>query len=331
MKSESLEKCTSLKVVFHRHYRGFTGGHLKVLDYFHHVRASPGHHPAIYFTRNSDLTAGHPWSASPETHLEKWEPEKADILFLAGNDWASLSPTFRQAGIIPVINLIQGLRHTDPKLPLYQYLAHPAIRIFVSQETADAVRSTGIVNGPSFTIPNGIHLASIRSFHKTRETRDIELLILGTKNPDLAKTITAFCRDQQIGVTCVDQKIPRKELLQLIGNSVSMVCLPFEKEGFYLPGLEAMALETLVICPKFRGNKTLYQDGINCLSPDYHVVAILEAIKKSRQLTAINPNPILVNAAKISQEYDLEREKAAFLDILENAFKLWAHRSASNQ
>ncbi len=328
MNSDCPVKNTPLNIVFHRHFTGFTGGHLKVFNYFEHVKTTDNYSPTIYFTPESILDSQNPWNQLTEFHVKKWEPEKSDVLFLAGNDWASLSPDFRQKGTIPVINLIQGLRHSDPGHHLYDYLTHPAIRIFVSQETADAVRNTGRINGPSFVIPNGTDLGELRKYHKKREKREIELLIVGVKNPEMARYFASFSESRQIRVTCLDNKVPRQELLRLIGNSLTVLCLPFEKEGFYLPGLEGMALETLVICPRFEGNKVLYQHRKNCLVPEYNPESIAEAIDTSRKMSVIELNMIIAEAARSALKHELSRERTDFLEILNNVRQLWNNRAA---
>lgn len=328
MKSDYPVKNTPRNIVFHRDFTGFSGGHLKVFNYFEHVKTTDNYSPTIYFTPESILDTQNPWNQLTEFHVKKWEPEKSDILFLAGNDWASLSPDFQQTGAIPVINLIQGLRHADPGHSLYKYLTNPAIRIFVSQETADAVRNTGCINGPSFVIPNGTDLEELRKYHKKREDREIELLIVGLKNPEMARLIASHCEQKQIRVKCLDCQVPRPDFLRLMGNSLSALCLPLEKEGFYLPGLEGMALETLVICPQFEGNKILYQHRKNCLVPKYNPESIAEVIETSRKMSVIELNMIIAEAAQSALKHELSRERTDFLKILNNVRQLWNNRAA---
>src|SRR3977135_3980913 len=73
-------------VLFHRDFRVFTGGHLKVWDYFNHVASSPTHEPRIAFSPESKWDSTNPWVHS-RGYVVDWEPEKADILFLAGIVW----------------------------------------------------------------------------------------------------------------------------------------------------------------------------------------------------------------------------------------------------
>src|SRR5207248_7962383 len=108
-------------VLFHRDFRGFTGGHLKVWNYFNHVRASKSFEPRIAFTPGSKWDETNPWSAAKE-YVTEWKPEMADVLFLAGLDWNSLPATAPNEPSKPVINLIQHPRHADPDDAVYPFL-----------------------------------------------------------------------------------------------------------------------------------------------------------------------------------------------------------------
>src|SRR5438477_11084710 len=79
-------------VLFHRDFRKFTGGHLKVWNYFNHVLSSPRHDAGIAFTAESRWDETNPWLQS-RSRVVDWDPERADILFLAGNDWRALAGT----------------------------------------------------------------------------------------------------------------------------------------------------------------------------------------------------------------------------------------------
>jgi len=83
------------RAYFHRDYRGFTGGHLKVWDYFCHVDAAEGYRAEIYFTPLSIWTEHNPWFLSGDRILSEWRPYLGDIVFLAGFDWESITVSER--------------------------------------------------------------------------------------------------------------------------------------------------------------------------------------------------------------------------------------------
>jgi hypothetical protein len=123
------------RILFFRDFQSCTGGHGKVWDYFCHCLGS-------------------------ERWVDAWSVRDFDALFIAGMDWMELNGLDLPPDL-PVIILIQGIRHADPQLPLRRHLHRRAIRICVSQPVADAILATGGVNGPVRVIPAGLDMPSL--------------------------------------------------------------------------------------------------------------------------------------------------------------------------
>jgi glycosyltransferase involved in cell wall biosynthesis len=310
-------------VYFYRNYQGLTGGHLKVWDYYHHVKHSPGFSPYIFFGKGSIFEAGNPWIEDHDGRMPEWKPEKAAVLFLGGDDWLSLPESKRKSWPGPVINLIQGVRHADPGTSLYSFLPNHAIRICVSKEVEQEIRNTNQVNGPVFTIPNGIDPSLFQKKKRLYQEREIDLLIAGAKNPDLAMELYRKVNHESLVIKVLDDQIPRQDFLSLLGESRITLFLPGKREGFYLPALEGMAAGTLVICPDCVGNRSYCIDFVNCFRPDYSTEAILSAIGYARKLSAAATEMMLSYALKTFLAHTLEGERNAFLEILSKVHKLW--------
>jgi glycosyltransferase involved in cell wall biosynthesis len=309
-------------VLFHRDFPRFTGGHLKVWNYFNHVLASKNFEPRIAFTPDSKLDATNPWSAANEFIME-WKPGEADLLFLAGQDWSAFPADDARSFAKPIINLIQHPRHADPKDGLFRFLPNRAIRICVSQQVADAINATGIVNGPVIVIPNGVDTSSIPR-RPEDIGRPIEVLISAVKAPELGRQLDKRLRqDENIAVTTVVDWQPRSDYLDQLGRSQMVVTLPRPSEGFYLPALEAMASGAVVVCPDCVGNRDFCRDGINCFRPGYALEDILAAIYRALALTSGEAAKIREKAHSTVEEYSLERERGAFLEVLGRVDTLW--------
>ena len=300
--------------MFHRDYKGFTGGHLKVWEYFQHIQSSDDFSAEIFFTNDSSWV-NNPWIEIKDQCLEKWEPEKSDILFIAGMDWLALSEKQRRFPPSPVINFIQHVRHADPAHPLFKFLKYPATRICVSQQVADAIQATGRVNGSIFVNPNGIDQALLPD-PLAMEFKDIELLILGLKNPELTVKLSEKLSEMEIKNTYIIKHLPRNEFLSLINRAQNTVFLPTLTEGFYLPALEAMYLETFVICPDCIGNRGFCLDNRTCLRPRYALKDILWSIENALRMDDAQRALIINRAKKLSLEYSIIRERKGFLQLL---------------
>jgi hypothetical protein len=310
-------------VVFHRNFQRFQGGHLKVFHYFQHVRSSPAHDARIRFSPDSIWDASNPWSGLRETVIGPDDDISADVLFLAGMDWRLLEPAQRAASRLPIVNLIQDFRATRPEAPLHNFLAHPAIRICVSAEIQDALQD--VVEGPIFTVPIGIDLEGLPPARAADE-RDLDCVVLATKNPALGKGISERLTATGYSVLLVDRPLPKDELLRAMARARVAVHLPASREGAYMPALESMALGALVVCPDCVGNRSFCRDGETCMVPARDQRAIVKSALTALAASPDELEPLLSSAREESLAHGLTCERGRFLEILDRTDALWAGR-----
>ncbi|MDD5475920.1 MAG: glycosyltransferase [Syntrophales bacterium] len=277
----------------------------------------------IFFTSEDVQDEMSPFSGiDPRHRLACWKPERADVIFLAGMDWQSIAENQRPLFPLPVINLIQGVRHADPEKPLYQFLSHRAVRICVSPDVRSAIESTGRVNGPLFTIPNGLDLSDL-PLAPPPDGRRHHLVLMGVKNRPLARHISQHLQLQGIDHLSITEKLPRREFLGTMAEARTVILLPLAQEGFYLPALEAMALGCTVICPDCVGNRSFCIDGRNSFRPAYDLNAIMQSINDSMTMDEQRRQAMEQAARQTAENHSLEEEKQAFLRILSNIDQLY--------
>ncbi len=310
-------------VVFHRNYKRFQGGHLKVFHYFEHVRSSPSHQARIRFSPDSVWDDSNPWRGVREAVVAPGEPVPADMLFLAGMDWLWLEPEQRAASSLPIVNLVQGFSAARGKNPRREFVAHPAIRICVSPEIQDALESTGSVAGPIFTIPIGVDLESLPA-PRPPEERDIDCVVLAVKDRPLGRGIADDLRAAGHRVLLVENAMPREELLAAWARARVAVDLPGSIEGAYLPALEGMALGAAVVCPDCVGNRSFCRDGDTCLVPPRTRRALAQAALELLSASAEELAPMLTAARNEAMARSLQAERERFLEIVERVDELWA-------
>jgi hypothetical protein len=309
---------TSKRVFFYRDYQVFQGGHLKVWDYFQHVAACPPYQPLIFFSDTSRWDNSNPWTGAPDAWLLKeWQPEQADLLFLAGLDWQQVpvdNPT-------PTINLIQHVRHGEKGDPRREFLHRPALRICVSEDVRQAILATGLVNGPVVTIPNGLNLPPLE---ETPQKLSGTVLIAGMKNPAFARDLAKHLFEQGIRHELVVETLPRIEFLKKMAEVDVVVTLPHEREGFFLPALEAMGLGCLVICPDCVGNRDFCKDRINAYRPAYQLDEVLLATCAALRLGGSDKQCMLMESKKTAQQHHLSEERSTFHSHLRDFEKMWS-------
>lgn len=317
------KKLRKQKVLFHRDYLRFQGGHLKVWHYFQHLKTTNIYSPQIYFTPASIQDKNTLWKGVQA--LPSWNPAQADILFLAGLDWHAVidRADFRKnKGKKPIINLIQGLSHADPQDIKYKFLKEYAIRICVSKQVEDALIATGQVNGPLFTIPNGLDLSSLPT-NLTYNQKDIDILIVAIKKPNLGRDIKKGFSSYTLNIELITELLPRRVFLELLSRSKICLCLPHFEEGFYLPALEAMALGAIVICPDCIGNRDFCIDQKNCFVPRYDQDSIAMTVERALDLSLQSRLSLLTNASATASQHSLKHEAEQFLAIMRQLKTLW--------
>lgn len=301
-------------VLFIRDLRDFSGGHLKVWDYFNHVRNSAGHEPWVRFSKQTVWDASNPWHASRERVLGPRARLDPDILFLGGVDWLNLRWSERRRRR-PVINLVQHIKHADPGDIRFNFLSRPAVRICVSAEVAEAIVATGRVNGPVFTIPNAVNLDGFPS-DDGGAARDIDVLVVANKRPDLGRRLYERLQTTDRTVGLIDATLPRQSFLAWLRRSHVTVFVPNPTEGFYLPALEGMALGTVVVCADCVGNRSFCTAGVNCFRVDASEAALLDAVEHALQLTPPAKAALLDRGRATAARHSLGAERDQFLEIL---------------
>lgn len=310
------------EVLFFRHFRRFTGGHLKVWDYFNHVMHSSNHVPRICFSKESVWDERNPWHGRRHYVVETGMPARGNILFLGALDWLNVPEDQRDASKVPIINFIQHLRHSWPEDPRYTFLRYRAIRICVSEEVAATLRETRRVEGPLYVIPNAIDPKllpqPIPFFDK-----DIDILIVANKQPTMGRLLGWRLWRPGRRIRLLRRQLVRREFLHLLNRAKTTVFLPNRAEGHYLPALEGMALGTIVVCPDCIGNRSFCRPDWNCFRPEYTLGAIVAAAEAAARPCPAELEFRLANARETVARHDLVMERSAFLGILESVDQLW--------
>jgi hypothetical protein len=308
-------------VMFFRRFPHFNGKQLKLWDYFNHVKQSPRHVPHVRFSPDSVWDSSNPWY-DPTVPLPKtWPNVRPDAYILNVNDWRILEPAARDASPVPIVNLLQSRRAADPTLHLYKFLRHRAVRVCLSPDIADAVRATGVANGPVVHIPMGTDLGGLRAL--TTADKNCPLLIAALKNRELGTALHARLVAAGQRAELLTDQLPRHEFLARLSRARTVLLLPNAVEGFFLPALEAMALGALVISPDCVGNRSFCLDGANCLRPAYEASAVEAAVAKALSLAPDRRQAMLGRAAATADEHSLMGERRTFLELLDALPGMW--------
>ncbi len=307
-------------ILFHRKYRRFHGGHFKVWHYFNHVLATPGFDARVLFDSGSSWDSTNPWTAARGHVIDSADGITPDALFVAGRDWQRLDALGLLDRDIPILNLIQHVRHAEDWSIQARYLDRKAIRLCVSPEVAEAVVAAGS-QGPTVVIPNGVDVPLDES---VANERPVDLLIAGLKQPAMAARFAAELAEPDRKIELLTDHVPRERFLAAMRHSRVTLFLPNEEEGFYLPALEGMALGTLVVCPDCVGNRSFVLPGVNAFRPDYRFAEIIAAARLALALPEAEARTLRSNANHTARDHSLAAEREAFSAVLADIDNLWA-------
>lgn len=296
-------------IAFVRHYHGYTGGHQKVHDYLTHFIAM-GWKPSLYLSNKANTNKKLFENIPYVEYQESFNPDDADVVFLAGMDWQHYLP--KRETEKPIINLIQHVRHADKNHALFSFLKKPAIRLCVSNSVKDAI--SPFANGPCHVIKMGHKFDSLPNSHSN------DIYILANKQPQLGRDICKWAKDIGFSVILHDSTQEKVSVMQAMAKSKLTVALPNPTEGFYLPGIEAMFYSKLAVVPYCVANKEYFYKASNMLMPDYNKEEIKKAILSGMKRGNVENCFREFIGKKIARQYSLHNERKALSACLSQYF-----------
>jgi len=190
----------------------------------------------------------------------------------------------------------------------------------VSKEVADVVLTTGLCHGPVLAIPNAIDLSLLPPVPRHKA---VDIFVDGIKKPEIAKRLgRRFWRPGR-KVDVLTERVLRDEYLARVAAARIAVFLPNETEGFYLPAVEAMALDTLVVCPDCVGNRSFCHAGENCLFPALTYERVRDALREALSMDDPARARMLAAGRETAAWHDLPRERRQVHDLLDRIDELW--------
>lgn len=301
-------------ISFHRQYNAYTGGHQKVRDYIGHTLSSDDFAPQLWLENNAKIHTNLFHDIDGLTYQQRYAPEQTDWVFLAGMDWQAYEPFFDHAQ--PKLNLVQHVRHGDKTHPLFQFLKYKAIRICVSDAVKTAIEP--FANGPCMTIKMG------HAIPKIRIPKSYDLYILATKQPKLGAELQQWADSKGLSVLIHDKSVARETVHLGMAASRVAIVLPNKTEGFYLPGIEAMALCDWAVVPDCVASREYTLKNANVTQCELGLTSCQAAIEQALFMCSRWSLPIKRwQGRKISLGYRLDRERQVFTNVLNHATSLW--------
>ena len=306
------------RMLIHRDYREYSGGHGKFLDYIAHIDAHPDWEVLLYLTPRSRQVADNPF-LGVATLCEAWHPERADALLLGGVDWRAVDGYALRADR-PVLNLVQHVRHAEPGSVLRGFLTRRALRVCVSSAVAAAITTTGEVNGPVETIPAAVDVPALAKLGQPAVGGGV--FVDAVKQVTLGREVAARLLAMGIHADLLERRLPRADYLRRMATAAVVVALPDPVEGFYLPGIEAMALGRVLVQCDCVGSRDYLAAGCNALVPGRDAGAIAAAVARTRAESGLCER-LIAAAQSTAARFDLSAERLQVHTLLDRLEETW--------
>lgn len=255
------------------------GGVVKIFDYVNHARRL-GMDVQVYCPRRfaadlpvfqSDRFAHLPGDRGVEFiqgHRIGIRP--ADVVFFSWpTDWQRIS-TRLPSGMAHerVIHIIQNIRHANPTW-IHGYgtrlLARPMSRIMIAPQVDEAIRPFVHRSSPAEVILEGHDWPYFSKERSGGLGRPVRVAYTTWKSQVGVEVEDRLSGDGEFEFRSIRSTVGWPELRELYHWADVFLATPFAEEGFYLPGLEAMAAGALVVSSDAGGNRAYCEFGVNCL------------------------------------------------------------------
>jgi len=308
------------------------GGVVKVFDYVNHA-LSMGYEPVIAcpesykpglplfgIPRFSDIS---PENGIPFTDLEKVAVGPHDLAFLSWpTHYEIVEPRLsRWTRHEQVIFIVQNVRWANPKFTggyAVRLLSRPMARIMTNDVVFEAVK---LYLNPS-SMSEVILLGNESGFFAKERTggfgSPMRVGYTTWKSGVGDEVARMLADDPRFEFRAIREPVGWRELRELYQWSDVFLATPLVEEGFYMPGLEAMAAGAVVISSDAGGNRAYCRFGENCIEVGFEDAGgYVGALKSLREGGTQEIERLRRGGYEVVKLHTLEHERERFGEFME--------------
>ncbi len=216
-----------------------------------------------------------------------------------------------------IIHIIQNTRHASVSFQdgyAIRLLSRPMSRISINGIVRDAIDPFLYRDAFCETIPLGHNTSYFRAAPRTLlQGRKVRVGYMTWKSDIGDRIAKLLAGDTRFSFTAVRKTIDWPHLRKFYADLDVFLCAPNPQEGFYLPGLEAMAAGTLVLSPDVQGNMAYCRFGENCMDYEFDdaqagAAALQDLVNEAPERIAALQRQGLATA----EAFSLDQERACF-------------------
>ena len=264
---------------------------------------------------------------SPENDIEFLRPDKVtlgpgELAFFCGVGMYNILQhrLSRWTRHEQIIQAVRGIRPTDPFYTggyALRLLSRPMARMVTNDIVLEAVRPYL----PPDSLTQVITVAHDTDFflkHRSGGLGPPLKVAYTTWKSTLGDRVAALLDGPDFEFRSPRQRVSWEQLRELYHWADVFLATPLEQEGFYLPGLEAMAAGAIVLTPDVGGNRTYCHFGENCLLVDWEAEAsYASTLKKLASESPENIEKMRQRGYETLKNHTWEREERQFGEFLD--------------
>ena len=316
---------------------GLAGGVIKILDYANHAVTLgkkttlwapplPPHDDLVYsLPVLSQLLSNDLLTVAKHDQFDMSHAAIGDddvVLFTDPTDHERIERATAQFLGPRLIHLIQGTRHGNPRWQEgrnVRLLHLPMSRIAVSEQVTNAIRPFTDSTFPVHTIPEGHdceYFAGRPMVPNATPGHTLRVLYMTWKSDLGNRVAEALAGDDRFRFIAVHTQLGWPTLRNRYHGADIFLAAPGPEEGFYLPGIEAMAAGLAMITSVVGGNASYVEDGLNAFVVGYddvsaHVDA-LHSLANDPELRRV----LVAGGAATAKNRTLDSERDGFAQLL---------------
>jgi Glycosyl transferases group 1 len=308
------------------------GGVVKVFDYVNHAR-SLGYEPVIAcpepykpglplfeIPRFSGIS---PDNGFKFTDLEKVTVGPHDLAFLSWpTHYEIVEPRLsRWTRHEQVIFIVQNVRWANPSFTggyALRLLSRPMARIMTNDVVLEAVKPYLNPSSMSEVILLGNESSFFAKERRGGLGNPVKVGYTTWKSGVGDEVARILADDRRFEFRAIREPVGWKELRELYHWSDVFLATPLVEEGFYMPGIEAMAAGAVVISSDAGGNRAYCRFGENCVGVGFEDAGgYVEALKSLREGSAEEVERLRGAGYEAVKLHTLEHELERFGEFME--------------
>ncbi|PZX14344.1 glycosyl transferase family 1 [Palleronia aestuarii] len=214
-----------------------------------------------------------------------------DLYFFSlPTDFRHVEPLLRQG--VParnILHIVQNTRHAQVTFQdgyARRLLSRPMSRITINDEVRDAIRPFLHDGSALANIPLGHDCAFFERAPRIPPGRPLRVGFTTWKSQFGHRLAASLAGDDRFSFHAMGGTVAWPELRDFYHSVDVLLCTPNRLEGFYLPGLEAMAAGCIVVTPDVEGNMSYCRFDKNCF--EYRFEDMADATHALERILALD-------------------------------------------